>query len=40
LFEDLGTASIVIPEPSTAVMLLGGLLGLALSRYRRWSEYS
>jgi hypothetical protein len=40
LFEDLGTASIVIPEPSTAVMLLGGLLGLALSRYRRWREYS
>jgi hypothetical protein len=40
LSEDLGTAFIVFPEPSTAVMLLGGLLGLSLSRYRSPREQS
>jgi hypothetical protein len=37
----LGNLIVVpIPEPSTAVMLLGGLVGLSLSRYRRPRERS
>jgi hypothetical protein len=37
----LGNLIVVpIPEPSTAAMLLGGLVGLSLSRYRRPRERS
>jgi hypothetical protein len=38
--EGLGTASIFIPEPTTAVLLFAGLVGLSLSRCRRPREHS